>query len=201
MDAAIALAAAVRHAGLGVMALGNGGRLLYANEVARSCLGLGGPLRLRQGRLVATGAAGRYVFEALARLDQTGRPQFFALQGPARVAGGTGAAAQAFAVTACIEELGRVRQRVLILEPFGERGPLDETALSHWLGLTGAQARVAAALSRGLSPEEVARHCGRSIATIRTHIRGILERTNLESLQQLYRALAGLGRGWFAASR
>jgi hypothetical protein len=36
---------------------------------------------------------------------------------------------------------------------------------------------------------------------MRTHIRGILERTHLESLQQIYRALAGLGRGWFAASR
>jgi DNA-binding CsgD family transcriptional regulator len=183
------------------MALGSGGRLLYANEVARSCLGPEGPLRLRQGRLVGSGAAARYVFEALARLEQTGRPQFFALQGTGRPAGGTGAAAQAFAVTACIEQPGRLRQQVLILEPFGERGPLDETALRHWLGLTDAQARVAAALSRGLSPEDAARHCGRSIATIRTHIRGILERTNLQSLQQLYRALAGLGRGWFAQSR
>lgn len=198
--AAAALAAAVRHAGQGVIALGSGARLLYANEVARSCLGAGGPLRVRQGRLVATAAARQTLSEALARLEHSGRPQFFALHGPA-CGPGAEQLPRMFAVTALIEEQGRARQRILILDPFGERGALDEAALSMWLDLTPAQARVAACLSRGFSPEEVAAHCGRSIATIRTQIRAILERTNLDNLQQLYRALAGLGRGSSAASR
>ena len=199
--AASALAAAVRHAGQGVMALGSGARLLYANEAARSCLGPGGPLRLRQGRLAAAGATGPCLSEALARLEHTGRPQFFALQRSGGVRGEPGQSARIIAVTALLEEQGRTRQRILILEAFGDRAALDETALSHWLDLTPAQARVAAHLSSGLSPEEVAVRCGRSIATIRTQIRDILVRTNLENLQQLYRALAGLGRGSTAASR
>ncbi len=197
MVAATALAAAVRHAGHGVMALGPGARLIYANDVARSCLGPEGPLRLRQGRLAATGVAGRCASEALLRLEQTGKPQFFALHRPAAA----GRCAQSFAVTAIVDEQAGPRQRVLILDPFGERGALDESALSSWLGLTPAQARVAACLSRGMSPEEVATHCGRAIATIRTQIRAILERTNLENLQQLHRALAGLGRGFCEPSR
>ncbi len=197
MVAASALAVAVRHTGQGVMAVGVGARLVYANEVAYSCLGPEGPLRLRQGCLTPTGVAGRCVSEALLRLEQTGRPQFFALHRPATA----GSSAQTFAVTAILEEQTMLRQRVLILDPFGERGALDESALSNWLGLTPAQARVAACLSRGLSPEEVATHCGRSIATIRTQIRAILERTNLENLQQLHRALAGLGRGFCEISR
>ncbi len=195
--AATALAAAVRHAGQGVMALGGADDLLYANDVARSCLGPEGPLRLQQGRLTPHGVAGRCVSEALRRLEQTGRPQFFALHRPATAA----RSAQTFAVTAILEQRPRLSQRVLILDPFGERGALDESALSSWLGLTPAQARVAACLSRGLSPEDVATHCGRSIATIRTQIRAILERTNLENLQQLHRALAGLGRGFCEPSR
>lgn len=198
--AATALAVAVRHAGQGVIALGSGTRVLYANEVARSCMGADGPLRLHQGRLAATAAARQGLSEALRRLEQSGRPQFFALHGPGG-AGRAGQPARIFAVTALIEEQGKARQRILILDPFGERGPLDEAALSRWLDLTPAQARVAACLSRGLSPEEVAAHNGRSIATIRTQIRAILERTNLDNLQQLYRALAGLGRGSPAASR
>ena len=193
---AAALSAAVRHAGKGVFALCGQGRLLFANDIARTCVGPLGPLCVRQGRLRAAGPDARDLAEALARLESAVQPQFFTLCRPAGAGDGS-LPAQRFAVTALpVDGASSTACRVLILDPLGEQGSLDAAALARWLGLTPAQARVAACLSRGLTPEAVAAHCGRSIATVRKQIRAILERSGIENLQQLYRALAGLGRGY-----
>ncbi len=190
-----ALAAAVSHAGRGGLVLCGQQRLLYANEVARSCLGPHGPLSLRQGRLEAAGAAARQAAEALSRLERSTAPQFFTLYRPAR-SGDQALPAQRFAATARLLDLAaRTPCHVIILDPLGDQQALEEQALARWLGLTPAQARVASCLSQGLTPESAAARCGRSIATVRTQIRAILERSGIDSLQQLYRALAALGRG------
>lgn len=192
---AAALCVALQHAGKGVVALCEQGRLLFADPIARSCLGPSGPLRVRGGRLEPAGADAGQLSEALTRLDRCSQPQFFTLRRPAGTGDGA-APEQRFAVTALpVQGRPGTACRVLILDPLGDQAPLDESALARWLGLTPAQARVAACLSRGLKPEAVARHCGRSLATVRTQIRAILERSGMENLQQLYRALAGLGRG------
>ncbi len=190
-----ALAAALRHAGKGVLALGRGNALLYADAIARSCLEPAGPLRLRDGRLGAPGLDGQRLRQALQRLERTGEPQFLLLRQRAAAADDT-LAGQAYAVTAlCPGDTVPTVCQVLILEPLGGDTALGEHALAQWFGLTPAQARVAACLSRGLTPEQVASHCGLSIHTVRTQIRAILERCGSNSLQQLHRQLASLGRG------
>ena len=193
--AVAALAAALRHAGKGVLALGRGNALLYADAIARSCLEPAGPLRLRDGRLGAPGIDGQRLLQALQRLERTGEPQFLLLR-PRAAAADDARAAQAYAVTALRPgDAASTACQVLILEPLGADTALGEHALAQWFDLTPAQARVAACLSRGLTPEQVAAHCGRSISTVRTQIRAILERCSSNNLQQLHRQLAGLGRG------
>ncbi len=192
--AVTALAAALRHAGKGVLALGLDRALLYADELARSLLEPAGPLRLRDGRLGASGVDGQRLRQSLERLERSGEAQFLLLR--RRAAGREDAAGPSFAVTALRAGAAPFDVcHVLILEPLESAAALGEHALAQWFGLTPAQARVAACLSRGLTPEQVAAHCGRSIATVRTQIRAILERSGSNGLQQLHRQLASLGRG------
>lgn len=66
---------------------------------------------------------------------------------------------------------------------------LDAFALSNMFQLTPAQARVAARLAEGMTPEQIAAAQGTSLATVRTHIRELLARLGARRVVDVVRML------------
>lgn len=82
---------------------------------------------------------------------------------------------------------------VLVVDP-NNRAPVDPALVAAMLGLSPAQSRVAVLLAAGNTVRDVAFATGRSENTIRWHIRRIFEKhgiTRLVQLIQLVRSLAG----------
>jgi DNA-binding CsgD family transcriptional regulator len=72
------------------------------------------------------------------------------------------------------------------------RSPLAEgSALIGLHGLTAMEAKVAIAVSRGLSGKEICRELGISYNTLRTHLKHIYAKTQTRHLTDLLRVLAG----------
>jgi len=70
----------------------------------------------------------------------------------------------------------------------------DAVALAQAMGITVAQARVAALLARGMNVPEIARELGLKEATLRTHIRHALGRLGLDGQQALAVCAAQMAR-------
>ena len=78
---------------------------------------------------------------------------------------------------------------------------LDPFALSSMLRLTPAQARVAARLAEGMTPEQIAVAQGTSLATVRTHIREVLARLGARRVAEVVRMLRQGESLWATAGR
>ena len=78
---------------------------------------------------------------------------------------------------------------------------LDPFALAHLLKLTPTQARVAAQLAQGLTPEQIAVAHGTSISTVRTHIRELLVRLGAQRVADVVRMLRQGEALWAGADR
>lgn len=76
---------------------------------------------------------------------------------------------------------------LLIADPAGQ--PPTETTLRTLYGLTRAESRVAVALLRGSTPDEIADAFEVSIATIRTHLQRIFTKTATRRQSELIRLL------------
>lgn len=63
----------------------------------------------------------------------------------------------------------------------------DPFALASFLDLTPAQARVAAALSQGLTVEQIAQTCGIRVSTVRSHLATVLVRAGASRSDDLVR--------------
>lgn len=68
-------------------------------------------------------------------------------------------------------------------------GMLDPFALGNLLKLTPAQSKVAVRLADGLTAEQIAAAIGCSVATVRTHIRQIIERLGVQRITDVIRLL------------
>jgi DNA-binding CsgD family transcriptional regulator len=66
---------------------------------------------------------------------------------------------------------------------------LDPFAMATVLGLSPAQARVASQLGQGMTAEEIGLANGTSVATIRTHVRAVLERLGAQRITDVVRML------------
>ena len=64
--------------------------------------------------------------------------------------------------------------------------------LEHGFGLTPCEARVAAALSTGMTPSEIARHHGISMGTVRSQLKSVFEKTGTKRQPELIAVLARL---------
>lgn len=73
---------------------------------------------------------------------------------------------------------------VTLFDPLQVRA-FDPFALATLLGLTPAQARVAAGLAEGHTPEEIAATAGTSVATVRSHLHKVLQRTGARGIEEL----------------
>ena len=72
---------------------------------------------------------------------------------------------------------------------------LHETVLRHCFELTGAEARLASSLLRGLSLKDAAAQCGITVHTARGHLKRIFGKTGTNSQSGLIRILLG-ALGW-----
>ena len=69
---------------------------------------------------------------------------------------------------------------------------LDPYVVAEMFRLTPAEARVAVRLARGQGIAEIAAESGRSIETVRSHIKSILVKTGVDRQSQLVRVLASM---------
>jgi DNA-binding CsgD family transcriptional regulator len=88
---------------------------------------------------------------------------------------------------------GRPAILVSVTEP-DAAGPLPGRLMAELFGLTGSEAALATDLLKGLELREIAAQRGRSINTVRTHLAGLMAKTDVNRQSDLMRLLASLPR-------
>ncbi len=191
------LAAQLDFGATGVIQLNRRGRIVAMNDRARNTLKRQDGLLDRGGFLFAEAPADNDKLQAL--LSRALPPS-----------GGQGAAGSMVVARPLglsrpvlhITPVGRrdddvpswdVAALVLVVDPYVQL-PVDRALVEAALDLSPAESRVAVLLAGGKTVREIAEATGRSVATIRWHIRQIFEKhglSRLDQLVQLVRSLAG----------
>jgi DNA-binding CsgD family transcriptional regulator/PAS domain-containing protein len=167
----------------GVLLLAAGGRILFANEQAQRIEATGNIIRREHGRLAAScGADDRLLRQALARIDHpdgnahqqslrlhdhAGRLTGFLTLSPAPPAALTPWSESGVAAIAFVKTLGMTRS------------PGVDRLRATW-GFTRAESRLADLLLQGTTLEAAAQRTGISKNTVRTQLRGLLEKTGTQ---------------------
>ncbi|KWR88444.1 LuxR family transcriptional regulator [Cupriavidus sp. IDO] len=167
--------------GLAVFALDRNSRVVFVNQAAEAMLRATSCLRLDHQRLAATVAAENDGLQAaMARVEKTRKGESLALRAA------SGAPPEIFLSIAYLP--GRDTRAAFgdatILVTARRRGttPLvSARQLQEAFRLTVAEAAVAEALIRGKAPDEYAASAGVSLATVRTQLRAIYDKTNTRS--------------------
>ena len=185
------LAGLLDNAKMAVIHLDRRGRVAEANDRARSILRRHDGLRDQDGRLGA----------ALPEEDKT-LQELVARAVP--YAGGTGAGGSMavsrehaasrlqlhvspVGMDGTVEpRSGRTGALVLVIDP-ADRLRLDPGAVGTLLGLTPAESHIAAALVEGMSVRDIAARTGRSVTTVKWHIRHIFAKRGLSRQSDLVR--------------
>jgi DNA-binding CsgD family transcriptional regulator len=100
--------------------------------------------------------------------------------------------------------LGAFGERPLVLATLFDPNhvsTLDPFALSSMLKLTPTQAKVAARLAEGMTPEQIAAAHGTSLATTRSHVREVLARLGARRVADVVRMLRQGEALWASAGR
>lgn len=180
---------------MGVMVLDAQGRIRHANPVAEHWarqLGWG---------LQGAKAGGHTLHTLRQGAQTTGRPQAQRLttpQGAQAVAlawawqAGRGAAWLEQALGTGFQDGWRAGHLVVLIKPLRANAPLTPSLLMELFGLSAAEARLAHALSEGLTLEEAAARHQVSINTVRTQLRGVLAKTGCTRQTDLVALLARL---------
>lgn len=173
------------------MVVGAGGELVHANRAAEEA-GKGG-YELAKGRLRAANGRDQSRLDALlARVATPGSSDPpvgpLALRPPG---GGPPLLLQALALPSSNAREEPVRTLVLIIDPRAGRLASAERALGE-LGLTPTEARVAARLGAGHSPQEIADEYAVSLNTVRFHVRNVYSKLDLQRAGQLSRMVHAL---------
>ena len=82
---------------------------------------------------------------------------------------------------------------VLVVDPYSHL-PVDDAVVEAALDLSPAESRVAVLLAEGMTVRDVAVATGRSVNTIRWHVRRIFEKQDITRLGQLVPLVRSLGR-------
>lgn len=177
----------------GVVLLDAKGAVVDANSPAREVLAHGSGLLLRNGRFAFADAEVEARFDAL--LNSAGKADGKA-NGKARVVAASvkrpGSATCRVLVSPLVIEDGRsdvTAYLVVIYGPASQRAISAEVLLELY-GLTRAQADVARHLYAGLSVEETATQLKLSLNTVRTHLKQIFSKCEVQSQAELMHALA-----------
>jgi DNA-binding CsgD family transcriptional regulator len=170
------------------------GQLLHANAAGRAMLAATGSLRLVAGRLSATtpNLAGR--LEGLIRRAGCADPA--ARTGGSMILPSPGhrTPLMVTVIPASSDRLSSVfaggRSSIVCVTDPDARLSLSELTLRDLFGLTPAETRVAVALFEGDDPSAAAHRLNLSVATVRTHLAHIFDKTQAHSQVELTRLLA-----------
>ena len=177
------LALMLEEVGHGMLLLSDGARVLHANHIARAELDPAHPLRLVDGRLHAR--AGHDETTLYAALNAAGR-------GLRRLL--TLGAGEARASVAVVPLAG-IDGTPLVLVSLGKRRLSHQLTLACFArchGLTGAETRVLEQLCAGVEPLRIAALNGVAIATVRTQITCIRQKTGASDITALVMRVAQL---------
>jgi DNA-binding CsgD family transcriptional regulator len=173
----------------GVVLLDATGSVIDANSLARRVVESGNGLLLRNGRLAFADAAIDSRFERLLRsagkIDGLPRVVAASVKRP-------GAAACRVLVSPIPIDDGRspVAAYLVVIYSSAEQPAIAAEVLLEIYGLTRAQADVARRLYAGLSVEETAIALKLSLNTVRSHLKQIFSKCEVQSQAELLRALA-----------
>ena len=178
------------HMPVAAMLLSENGKILHINPAGEREIAKYNGLHVRNAQLNADTFNERTILERL--IDRATRPKL----GIARRGGEMtiiGLAGEATTVLVMplggdnpfVEYVGPCRAAIYLLPHSDTSSFPGKMRLSQLFGLTAAEAEVAFALISGVSPEEIAVTRDRSIATIRSQIRIILEKTSLGRISDL----------------
>ena len=182
------LAGLLEDLNVGIVALDRKGKVVEANAEASRLLREGNGLYVTDGalkaRLSADDASLRaLVGQALTRIE-TG------VSGGSMIVGRPPPASALTVRTHAIPpSIGAGRSAVLVMVTSGGNGPTDISKLSKELGLSPAEAKVAAALAAGQSVAQIAESTFRSQGTIRWHVRRIFGKLGVRRQADLVRLI------------
>ncbi|WP_321782081.1 helix-turn-helix transcriptional regulator [Burkholderia pyrrocinia] len=164
--------------GLSVFALDRHSRVVFVNRAAESMLRATTCLKLEHGHLSAASAPQNDALKAaLARVAKTRKSESLALSGTLSAAHEIFLGISALSGQARHAALGDAT--LLITVRRRSAAPLVVAQqLRQAFGLSSAEAAVAEALIGGKTPDECAASAGVSLATIRTQLRAIYEKTH-----------------------
>lgn len=172
----------------GVVAVAGDGRVVFMNRAAELTFRRCDALRLDEGRVRALRAAADRTVQRLLGGALAGSGG-----GLAAVPSAQGGAPLAVRITPT--SAGRRDNRlpaVLLLISDPHQAAIPSEAALRTLGLTAAEARVAAAIARGHALARAAQDLRMSHNTARAHLRSIFAKTGIRSQVELVRVLVGL---------
>jgi len=185
----------LQNLAIGVIVVDAKARVLFANEIAERALGAKAGITVAGGLLSTTEP--RCLGDLRRLISDSARTS----AGSATIAGGVVAAGRQNGA-ALLLTVAPLRSQTLGFGPplpaalITFRDPnddvaIDDRALVQAFGLTLAEARMASALASGMTLREYADREGITIATARTHLKHVFEKTGWRRQAQLARALAG----------
>ena len=182
------LAGLLEDLNVGIVALDRKGQVVEANAEASRLLREGNGLYVTDGALRARRSSDDASLRALVGQALTRRET--GVSGGSIIVGRPPPiSALTVQVNAISPSIGAGRSAVLVMVKSGGSGPADASELSKDLGLTPAEAKVAAALAAGQSVAQIADSTHRSSGTIRWHVRRIFSKLGVHRQADLVRLL------------
>ncbi len=173
----------------GVVLLDSKGRVVDSNAVARSVLAIGNGLMVRNDRLAFADGCIDGRFDQLLKSDGKTNGRTRAVAATVKRTGATSCRVLVTPVSTPGGEAQTVAFLALIYAP-AERRDITPEVLLEIYGLTRAQAGVARQLYAGLSVEETATQLDLSLNTVRTHLKQIFSKCDVQSQAELLHTLA-----------
>lgn len=173
----------------GVVLLDIEGRVIDSNAIARYVLAKGNGLMVRNDRLSFADGDIDSRFEQLLQSSGKSNGKARVIAATVKRPGATSCRVLVTPVTTPDDDAQTVAFLALIYAPAEQRDITNEVLLEIY-GLTRAQADVARQLYAGLSVEETATRLQLSLNTVRTHLKQIFSKCEVQSQAELLHALA-----------
>ncbi|MGA7053350.1 MAG: helix-turn-helix transcriptional regulator, partial [Mycobacterium sp.] len=178
----------VRH---GIVVVGAGSVVLHLNSAAARILKCGDGLCIRSGSVEATGTAAnaelrRSIVGAL--LEHEGEPRSGNSFLCRRPSGKRPYVIHVLPLSPATENLSQARALVALVDPEQQPEP-PASLLRRLYGLTSAEADVALRVSRGDGLKPICEELSLSMATVKTHLQHIFDKTDTHRQAELVRLL------------
>ncbi|MBI1396073.1 MAG: PAS domain-containing protein [Betaproteobacteria bacterium] len=178
---------------IAVLALDGQGRVLYANRQAEAIVRSSAEVAVKQGVFTASdGNIAHSLREALQRAARRGHSSSIP------VLDRSGRGEDLYLTVAPIQESATLPSllcrpsAIILLRRRNHQRMLTESQLRQLFGLSPAEARLARRLAHGKTVEDCASETGISVATARSQLRKVLEKTSTNRQSELVRLLVSL---------